>query len=40
VIPIGALLFIVAQLLSLPEVLRGARDGAPAAGDLEERAAP
>jgi TRAP-type C4-dicarboxylate transport system permease small subunit len=40
VIPIGALLFIVAQLLSLPEVLRRARDGAPAAGDLEERAAP
>jgi TRAP-type C4-dicarboxylate transport system permease small subunit len=40
VIPIGALLFIVAQLLSLPEVLRRAREGAPAAGDLEERAAP
>jgi TRAP-type C4-dicarboxylate transport system permease small subunit len=39
VIPIGALLFIVAQLLSLPEALRRARDGAPAAGDLEERAA-
>jgi TRAP-type C4-dicarboxylate transport system permease small subunit len=44
VIPIGAALFIVAQLLSLPEVLRRAREGAPspghAPGPVEERAAP
>jgi len=44
VIPIGAALFIVAQLLSLPEVLRRAREGAPspghAPGPAEERAAP
>jgi TRAP-type transport system small permease protein len=44
VIPIGAALFIVAQLLSLPEVLRRARAGAPARGHapepVQERAAP
>lgn len=44
VIPIGALLFIVAQLLSLPEVLRRVREGAlspeHAREDVEERAAP
>jgi TRAP-type C4-dicarboxylate transport system permease small subunit len=44
VIPIGAALFIVAQLLSLPEVLRRAREGAPARGHapepVQERAAP
>ena len=44
VIPIGAALFIIAQLLSLPEVLRRAREGArsPAhtPGPVEERAAP
>lgn len=48
VIPIGAVLFIICQLLSLPEVLRRAREGAPspshepapAAGAAEERAAP
>ena len=45
VIPIGAALFIVAQLLSLPEVLRRAREGAPSpghapGGPVEERAAP
>ena len=44
VIPIGAALFIVAQLLSLPEVLRRARHGAPSPGHtpgpVEERAAP
>ena len=39
VIPIGATLFIVAQLLSLPDVLRRARDGAPPPGH-EERASP
>jgi TRAP-type C4-dicarboxylate transport system permease small subunit len=32
VIPIGATLFIIAQLLSLPEVLRRAREDAPAPG--------
>ena len=44
VIPIGAALFIIAQLLSLPEVLRRARHGAPSPGHVpetaEERAAP
>ena len=44
VIPIGAGLFILAQLLSLPEVLRRAREGAPSPGEVtavvEERAAP
>jgi TRAP-type C4-dicarboxylate transport system permease small subunit len=44
VIPIGAALFIVAQLLNLPEVLRRAREGAPSPGhtpeSVEERAAP
>jgi TRAP-type C4-dicarboxylate transport system permease small subunit len=44
VIPIGAALFIVAQLLSLPEVLRRARHAAPSPahtpGPVEERAAP
>jgi TRAP-type C4-dicarboxylate transport system permease small subunit len=43
VIPIGAALFIVAQLLSLPDVLRRAREGAPSpehAAAVEERAAP
>ena len=44
VIPIGALLFIAAQLLSLPEVLRRARRGAPSPGHTpgaaEERLAP
>lgn len=44
VIPIGAALFILAQLLSLPDVLRRARAGAPSAGHapepVEERAAP
>jgi TRAP-type C4-dicarboxylate transport system permease small subunit len=44
VIPVGAALFIVAQLLSLPEVLRRAREGAPSPGHapepVEERAAP
>jgi TRAP-type C4-dicarboxylate transport system permease small subunit len=44
VIPIGAGLFIIAQLLSLPEVLRRAREGAPSPGEIaavvEERAAP
>lgn len=39
VIPIGATLFIVAQLMSLPDVLRRARDGAPPPGH-EERASP
>jgi TRAP-type C4-dicarboxylate transport system permease small subunit len=43
VIPIGAALFIVAQLLSLPEVLRRAREGASspghAPGSVEEHAA-
>jgi TRAP-type C4-dicarboxylate transport system permease small subunit len=43
VIPVGAALFIVAQLLSLPEVLRRARESAPspghAPGPVEERAA-
>ena len=36
VIPLGAALFIVAQLLSLPEVLRRAREGAPAPGHVQE----
>ena len=44
VIPIGAALFIIAQLLSLPEVLRRAREGAPSANEVtavvEERAGP
>ena len=44
VIPIGATLFILAQLLSLPEVLRRAREGAPSPGHVpetvEERAGP
>jgi len=44
VIPLGAALFIVAQLLSLPEVLRRAREGAPSPGHapepVEERTAP
>ena len=44
VIPIGAALFILAQLLSLPDVLRRARAGAPAPSHVpepvEERAAP
>ena len=44
VIPVGAALFIIAQLLSLPEVLRRAREGAPSPGEVtavvEERAAP
>ena len=44
VIPIGAGLFLIAQLLSLPEVLRRARHGAPSPGEVtavvEERAAP
>jgi TRAP-type C4-dicarboxylate transport system permease small subunit len=44
VIPIGAALFILAQLLSLPDVLRRARGGAPfpghASAPAEERAAP
>jgi TRAP-type C4-dicarboxylate transport system permease small subunit len=44
VIPLGAALFIVAQLLSLPEVLRRARAGAPSPGHapepVEERTAP
>jgi TRAP-type C4-dicarboxylate transport system permease small subunit len=44
VIPIGAVLFIVAQLLSLPEVLRRARESAPspahAPGPVEDRAVP
>jgi TRAP-type C4-dicarboxylate transport system permease small subunit len=43
VIPVGAALFIVAQLLSLPEVLRRARESAPSPGHvpgpIEERAA-
>ena len=34
VIPIGAGLFIIAQLLSLPEVLRRAREGAPSPGEV------
>jgi TRAP-type C4-dicarboxylate transport system permease small subunit len=36
VIPIGATLFIIAQLLSLPEVLRRARAGAPSPGHEAE----
>jgi TRAP-type C4-dicarboxylate transport system permease small subunit len=36
VIPIGAVLFIIAQLLSLPEVLRRARAGAPSPGHEAE----
>jgi TRAP-type C4-dicarboxylate transport system permease small subunit len=42
VIPIGAALFIVAQLLSLPEVLRRTRQGAPSPGrtPVAERAVP
>jgi hypothetical protein len=44
VIPIGAALFIVAQLLSLPEVLRHVRAGAPSPGHapepVEERTGP
>jgi TRAP-type C4-dicarboxylate transport system permease small subunit len=44
VIPVGAALFILAQLLSLPEVLRRAREGAPSPGHapelVEERPAP
>lgn len=34
VIPIGAALFILAQLASLPEVIRRARGDAPAGGDM------
>jgi TRAP-type C4-dicarboxylate transport system permease small subunit len=41
VIPIGATLFIIAQLLSLPDVLRRARDGrTPPPPGHEERASP
>ena len=44
VIPIGAVLFILAQLLSLPDVLRRARAGVPSPGHVpepvEERADP
>jgi len=44
VIPLGAALFIIAQLLSLPEVLRRAREGAPSPGHapepVEERTTP
>ena len=44
VIPIGAALFIVAQLLSLPQVLRHARNHAPSSGrapePVQERASP
>ena len=44
VIPIGAGLFLIAQLLSLPEVLRRARHGAPSPSEVtavvEERGAP
>lgn len=44
VIPIAAALFIIAQLLSLPEIVRRAREGAPSPGEVtavvEERAAP
>ena len=36
VIPIGAVLFIVAQLLSLPEVLRRAREGGASPGHAPE----
>lgn len=43
VIPVGAVLFIIAQLLSLPEVLRRAREGGRSGhgpDPLKERAAP
>jgi len=44
VIPVGAVLFIIAQLLTLPEVLRRARQGTRSPGEvtavIEEQAAP